>query len=460
MPPGKFEELREKYPVFAYEDFHVSQDDRFIRLSFDFRIERLCVFAPEIKIRKTNLSFVNTFDSPTARELVFNLGLAELVSYWKAACPKTVKIRCGALTENGLAFWKKLWFRGLSEFFYVNGIQTEPDSFMSVECEGSAGGGDAGAYVSRGLNLIPVGGGKDSAVTAELLRPFGGKNKFFTVNDQRARTETVLAAGYEEKDIVRTFRAIDPELLRLNREGFLNGHTPFSSVVAFLSLYCAYLIGGEYIVLSNESSANEVSVAGTAVNHQYSKSYEFERDFARYVRENALGDIRYFSLLRPFSELQIARMFSQLPQYHRTFRSCNLGGRENRWCGKCAKCLFVYCILAPFLPEKTMTDIFGADLLDDGQLAEILDGLAGFSPVKPFECVGTAAELRFALRRLARRYIGEKREMPCLLRSFWERTGKEGESGNLLNEYDAENDVPEKFLFAVKEMYERVAEHS
>ena len=112
----------------------------------------------------------------------------------------------------------------------------------------------------------------------------------------------------------------------------INGHTPFSAIVAFLSLYCTYLIGGEYIVLSNESSANSGNIEGREVNHQYSKSYRFENDFTEYVGENLLSGIRYFSLLRPFSELQIAKQFALLPQYHKVFRSCNRGSKKNIWC--------------------------------------------------------------------------------------------------------------------------------
>ena len=74
--------------------------------------------------------------------------------------------------------------------------------------------------------------------------------------------------------------------------------------MAFLGLYCAYLIGAENIVLSNESSANESNIEGTSINHQYSKSFEFETDFNNYVEQNITKDIKYFSVLRAFNEMQ------------------------------------------------------------------------------------------------------------------------------------------------------------
>ncbi len=341
MPNDKFSLFREQYKTFTYENYHISRDEEYITVSFDFKIDGLCEFHPQTKIKIAEESCLNDFSSPTAQNIVFSLGMVELVSYWKTACPKNVIVKCGSLSDRQKEFWKQLYFGGLSEFFYINGIDADKETFMTLVCDEEPAAAAELCYNTAGINLIPVGGGKDSAVTAELLKPFGKKNKFFTVNDQPARTETVVAAGYGEGDIIRTYRTIDKNLLELNKKGFLNGHTPFSAIVAFLSLYCAYLIGGEYIVLSNESSANSGNIEGREVNHQYSKSYRFENDFTEYVGENLLSGIRYFSLLRPFSELQIAKQFALLPQYHKVFRSCNRGSKKNIWCCKCAKCLFV-----------------------------------------------------------------------------------------------------------------------
>lgn len=467
MPSSAFNKMRAMYPVFTYKNYHLTADDEFISIVFDFEIDGLCEFHPSVKIQKSNLDIVNGYNSPTAQKIIFNLGMVELISYWKCACPKTVRVECGHLSAQAVAFWKQLYFGGLSEFFYTNDIQINIDSFMTIvslpeehhseSCD--CGCRDEFEYISKGINLIPIGGGKDSAVTAELLKSFGEKNKFFTVNNQPARTETVLAAGYSEDDIVRTFRTIDKNLLTLNSQGFLNGHTPFSAIVAFLSLYCAYLIGGNYIVLSNESSANESNIEGTEVNHQYSKSYQFENDFTEYVRDNIVDSIQYFSMLRPFSELQIAKMFSRLPQYHKIFRSCNRGSKQNVWCAKCAKCLFVYSILSPFIDTEKMVEIFGSEMLNDSELIGIFDGLVGFTPVKPFECVGTVSEINFALLKLCERYKKEQKEMPCLLKHFYEKADKSILDENLLTEYNPLNNVPDDFLFAVKEMYENVAEN-
>lgn len=450
-----FESLRKENPEFLYESFSLTGKEGEITLGFRFSLGDT-VFTPTTRIKTDNLNIINAFDSPAARRIAFCLGMVEAVSYWKAACPPTVRVLCGSLSGEDILWFKKLWFSGLGEFFYRNGITTELDSFVNIVCEGEAlpGGGD---FVSAGLNIIPVGGGKDSAVTTELLSGFRNKNMFFTVNDQPARTQCVLAAGYDESRIIKTYRTIDPNLLELNRRGYLNGHTPFSAIVAFLSYYCAYLIGAENIALSNESSANEANIGGTGVNHQYSKSYEFEKDF-RDFSDGYFGlPIRYFSLLRPFNEAQIAKKFAACPQYLKVFRSCNAGSKKNVWCCNCAKCLFVFIMLSPFVERGELIEAFGCDMLDKADLLVDFEGLCGFSGVKPFECVGTAREVCAMLELTLRRFGGG--EKPYLLAEYEKRRTPvtSCELRALFGEYNEVNSVGSEFLPAVREMYKYVS---
>lgn len=444
-----FETLRQQYPVFVYDGYHIERTDTDVTLTFDFSIPGLCAFHPQTTIPTSRLSIVNDPQSETARAIVFALGLTEAVSYYKAVCSPVIEVRCGALSDAQKRWWKKLWFHGLGEFFFRNGITTDEDSFVEIRCA-EAAANSAAAFKSRGLCLVPVGGGKDSAVTLSLLHTRKDSIRTFTVNDQPARADTVTAAGLSANSTVRTYRTIDPELLRLNREGFLNGHTPFSAIVAFLSLYCAYMIGAQDIVLSNESSANESNIQGTSVNHQYSKSYAFERDFTQYVRQDIGLPIRYFSLLRPFNELQIAKQFAALPQYHAIFRSCNAGSKANVWCGNCAKCLFVYCILSPFLTPDQLTDIFGENLLEKASLQADFDGLCGLSDVKPFECIGTVREVQAALRKTIARYRRAGEPLPLLLRHCEGRLPDAADDPLL--DFNPEHNAPEEYLPYIKEM--------
>ena len=140
------------------------------------------------------------------------------------------------------------------------------------------------------------------------------------------------------------------------------------------------------------------SVDGVGINHQYSKSLEFERDFADYVARHITPSIAYFSLLRPLSEIEIARRFAQHPQYFEVFRSCNTAFRQSpaergrNWCCDCPKCRFVFLALAPFVAKPELIAIFGRDMLDDEAQTDGFAELCGLREHKPFECVGEIAE--------------------------------------------------------------------
>ena len=219
-------------------------------------------------------------------------------------------------------------------------------------------------------------------------------------------------------------------------------------------LHTLYHIYKKYIILSNEGSANEPTVIGTKINHQYSKTYEFENDFNDYTLKYFGLDIKYFSLLRPLSEFQIGMLFSKYKKYHKVFRSCNVGSKSNpwEWCCKCPKCLFVYIILSPFLYKDELVDIFGEDLFEDKELLGTLLELAGYSETKPFECVGTYEEVRYALSLTISKLGGN---LPYLLKYYKNNYDLEL-NHNLKKEFNNENNLEEKFIEIVKKALENV----
>ena len=293
--------------------------------------------------------------------------------------------------------------------------------------------------------LVPVGGGKDSVVTLELLKSMGEDITPYIINARGATLGCVEAAGIAAEKAVTPRRTIDKTLLERNAAGWLNGHTPFSAVVAFSALFFGSLKGVKYIALSNESSANETYVEGAEINHQYSKSTEFERDFREYC-ERSFGGFgntpEYFSLLRPLSEWQIAREFVKYPQYFGVFQSCNLGSKTDSWCCNCAKCLYVYILLAAFLDDETLYGIFGCDMLEKTELTDSFDGLVLDGEDKPFECVGTKDEVRLSLQMALER---RSEDPPALLRRFAELFPNY-RPVDLDNYFDKDNFVPERFI--------------
>lgn len=269
--------------------------------------------------------------------------------------------------------------------------------------------------------LIPIGGGKDSIVTLNLLHDRLSNASAYLINRRPSSISAAIYAGIPEERICQATRTLDKRMLDCNAKGFLNGHTPFSAIVAFSAVLTAYLQGKKEVILSNESSANEATVSmGTyEVNHQYSKSYAFERDFSEYCADYLRCGVHYFSLLRPLTEFQIARYFAGLPKkYHEIFRSCNVGTKTDSWCGHCAKCLFVSVMLSPFLSFSRVAELIGAEMLNRAENRVLLQELCGVLPNKPFECVGSRREVNLSLCLAIQRAEKEQEPLPLLVEEY------------------------------------------
>ena len=427
----KYNELRNKYDTFIYDSYEIEELENTTKITYNFIVPSLTQYKPTLEVKKFKI------DSFT-KNLIFHIGLVELVSYWKATCSKNVIIKVGYINKEQIEFFKKLYFYGLGELFYTNGITPNYDDFINIKCELKEQNIEIPKYVGNG-NLIPIGGGKDSNVTLEIMKSDFEDNLCFIINPKQVTLSCAQTAGYSNEKIVTVKRTIDKNLIELNKQGFINGHTPFSALVAFLSYFNAYITGKKYILLSNESSANESNVDGTKINHQYSKTYEFECDFNEYTKKYFKIDIKYFSLLRPLSEYQIAMLFSNYEKYHEIFKSCNVGSKKEpwHWCCSCPKCLFVYIILSPFLYKEKLIRIFGEDLFEKEDLLDIFIELTGYGKTKPFECVGTYEEVRYAITKT----ISKLDKQPYLLKYYKEHFELENLNKNLENKYNRENNL-------------------
>lgn len=447
---------RYDYENFCYNKYTIVELDDTVTVSFDFSIDGLAKFNPSITIHKKKFNFLNSVDNETTRRIVFCMGMVELISYWKCVCPKNIFICCANISEQEILWWKKLYFYGLGEFFYTNGITPDFDSFVNIICTGTNSFHNT-SYTfnasNKYTNIIPVGGGKDSIVSLELLSSKKKENIPLIINPRHASLYSAYTAGYHDDDILTIIRTIDKNLLELNKQGFLNGHTPFSAMLGFTSLLASYLLGIPNIVLSNESSANETNVPGTNINHQYSKSLEFELDFAGYIRQYISPDIRYFSLLRPFSEIHIAKIFSQYKKYYSIFKSCNVGSKTDVWCGNCPKCLFVYIMMLAFMNPSELKSIFGKDMLNDADLVPIFRGLVGLDKVKPFECVGTIEEVNVALNIIYNKHY-RLSTPPYLIKYYLENyTGDRYISSTVLTDFNRHN-IPNDLISIVGDIHD------
>ena len=413
-----FNTYRQRYSEFVYDSYQYDVQSDGLHIAFCFRIGEL-VFRPTAFIPTRPFLEARRLSTEQLNMLVFHIGMIELISYWKCYCPPTVIVRPYRLNDEQVAFWKKIYYNGLGEFFYTNEIDTSYADFLNIRFEATRTLATA-LYTApcdgEPLYLVPVGGGKDSVVSLELLKTTSKQVIPLIMNPRGATRDCVARAGYTMQQVLVIERHLDEELLEQNKKGALNGHTPFSALLAFYTILAAALTGRSCrIALSNENSANESTVVGSLVNHQYSKSVEFEDDCRRYAAQFATG-VEYFSFLRPLSELQIAMLFARYGHYHDVFRSCNVGSKQDVWCGHCAKCLFAYIILSPFIEPEQLRGMFGKDMLDDETLRTEFEQLTGQAETKPFECVGTVSEVRDALTLALARWYPDER--PALLRDY------------------------------------------
>jgi hypothetical protein len=293
-----------------------------------------------------------------------------------------------------------LYSEGLGEFAFVNGLPNLPrPSFPS----GGEATTDRPPSETKRV-LVPIGGGKDSAVALEIARQSGKDVALFSVGDAGPIARTAAVADLPHL-IVR--RHLDPGLVELNRAGALNGHVPITAIVSCVAVLTASLHGFDAVAMANERSASTGNIrwGGIDVNHQFSKSLRAERMLRQALTEVG-ADVDWFSILRPASELGIARAFARLTKYHSAFSSCNTNFRldgtvpSQRWCCDCPKCRFVFLAMAPFSQPDHMRAIFGRDLLDDDDQFEGFALLTASGGFKPFECVGEEEESRTAMRML------------------------------------------------------------
>ncbi len=334
------------------------------------------------------------------------------VSYYKAAAPPVIDFGDIALTGTEAAVLRSYFVEGLGEYAYRNGLD-----LRAVELRAATRAPEPVALpAASGRPLIPFGGGIDSIVTVEQVRERAEDPALFVVSMGGERFEAIEgAAAVTGLPVVRAEREIDPKIREARRldMNFRNGHVPVTAIISAVAVLAAVLEERDAVVMSNEWSASvgNVVVDGLAINHQFSKSLAFEEAFRAVLDESFGAGFEYFSFLRPFTELWVAREFAFLTKYHDTFRSCNRAFHIDRslrldhWCGVCDKCCFIDLILAPFLDASALQAIFaGREPLNDPERAEQFRTLVGVSPnLKPFECVGDEHECRIAARAAATR---------------------------------------------------------
>jgi UDP-N-acetyl-alpha-D-muramoyl-L-alanyl-L-glutamate epimerase len=385
-----------KYQQFIFEGYHFDHGTR--TLTFTYSMDGVLPFTETYRF---DFDFV-TYDEAALDRACQLLFFLAGTSYFKTYFPPQIVVKAGQIDTPLAAFLGETYQKGFGEFFYMN--QMDPNTTITFPVNSEPLPPIQLTTPPEGL-LIGVGGGKDSLVSIELLRDQQAPVTTWSLNHRPQLTPLVERIGLPHAWVDRTW---DPVLLEIkDQPDAFNGHVPISAIFAACGAVVALLTGRRDVVVSNEQSANEptMNYRGVDINHQYSKSQAFEQLFQEQLGRSFREQIRYYSFLRPLSEVMIGRMFAQtiFDKYKDVFSSCNRafvhGSDRMSWCGVCAKCAFVYLVLSPFIPEAELTKLWnGKNLLRDPGLETMYRQLLGIEGDKPFDCVGEVKEARSAMR--------------------------------------------------------------
>ena len=408
-----------------------SRDQEKLQASFSFSFDNEVMFTETISFACEQFKPIKNIDSEIMNNLLFHLSLALWISYYKLCPTQEIIIENWLLDDEQKVFRNEFYVNGLGEYFYKNQISPKGlCQFVNSKPAADFPFLWKQFTPTRQQVMVAIGGGKDSLVSVELVKklwlPF-----FTSTFGKDYLLHQMVSENIDAPRLVMQ-RTMDKKLFDMNNAGYYNGHVPISGIIAFVLVTAAYIYDYNFIVMSNEKSASEwnTMMDWIEINHQRSKSLDFEKAFAAYLHHAITSDVSYFSLLRWMYEIKIAQLFSKYPQYFPLFSSCNtnfkileesqtkLGSEKNnnlRRCNNCPKCAFVYAILRPFVTTDQAKIIWWEELFAKTELLTTFRALLGIEGIKPFECVGTNEEVVLGMKKSLDMRVGQ---LPPVLEMF------------------------------------------
>jgi len=384
---------------FVFDGYQLTDNNR--TLSFKYKV--LLNNEPPIELTEQLVLPVSiSLANPVIDNLVGALHIGLGISYYKTFLPSVFELH-KELSPHEASFWNEVYLNGLGEFLYTNKL----DPKHLAKFSGSMTDNPNTATNYESAAILALGGGKDSVVAGELLKAVGLPLTAFVLGTGDHLGQTATVAKDMNLELLGVERRLDHQILELNnRDDAYNGHVPISMAFALVGLLLCAASNKRYLVVGNEASASipNTTWQGLVINHQWSKSLEFEQSLQQFIHKTISTNLWYFSAIRPLSSVATAKLFAKYPIYLADFTSCNRvflvdpGKRPNgRWCGECAKCLSSFIILAPWLEEAKLLEIFSKNLLDDGNQTTQFLALTGIEGHKPLDCVGTEEEMILSL---------------------------------------------------------------
>lgn len=385
---------------FVFDSYSIDESGRTVRFRYGIGTH---VYEERMILNTGSLHDVD--DHAILDSILFNLHLALGISYWKADCSPRMEIKSGTLSHEQAAFWNTVYTKGLGEFYYRNKIDFRSlINFPASDTKKSS----PSRIAKKDLLLVGIGGGKDSVVVWEMLKEQQKKITGLTIKTQHSYQAVEELVTKLQLPTLAVERVIDESFIKESKNHKYNGHVPISMIYAWIGILVSYVAGFDAFVVANEKSADEGNTDsfGMEINHQWSKTSEFEKLFRDYLHTNISPDLDYYSPIRHMTELEIVGKCVTYPQYLPYITSCNRNFsitkqlQSKKWCGECPKCAFAFLLFAAHLPKAQVVHLFGKNMLEDIALDGLFRDLEGRGGLKPFECVGTFEEASTALRMI------------------------------------------------------------
>lgn len=446
----------EKFNKFMIKSY--TFDKKTFKAVFNFSFDEKVYFVEEIDFSCQWFDIKKKLDSSILDWLLFHTSIALAISYYKLCPTREIIIENWSLDDDQKEFWRKFYINWLGEYFFKNKISPLDLCYFINKEETIIEYRKFNIDSSKAL--VTLWWGKDSLFVSELFQEFWIAFDTCTFGKDYVLHKSVSDEIWVPRLVIN--RIIDSKIFDMNQQWYYNGHVPITGIIAFVLEIAAYLYDYRYIVLANEKSANEGNtyMDGISINHQYSKSFEFEKNFDRYVNNYISSDVKYFSLLRWMYEIFIAREFIKYWKYFGVFSSCNNNFKiieqnkttQDRRCGKCPKCAFVYSVFRPFITDEQVKVIFWKELYQDIELENLFKELLGISGIKPFECVGTNEEVVLAMYLYYKRLKENDFELPFFIKVFEHdilskilESDLQDLENKLLKIYDEDDLIPNEF---------------
>ncbi len=403
-------------------------------------------------------------ENDTTDRILRALHIALGISYYKTFLPSEIK-HAYTMDSDEVEFWNTVFKNGLGEFLYKNNLSSDRLAKFKVQAGDIEPGEQDNINLKDNSALLGIGGGKDSVVAGELLKEMQINTAGFVLATKENMGQSKPVADIMDVDLLAVRRTIDPQIFDLNKlDGAYNGHVPISLIFGLIGCLLATINGDKYVIVANEASASipQTTHGGNKINHQWSKSLEFENKFQKFINENISTNIIYTSIIRPLNSIAIAKIFSNYPKYFETFTSDNSvfkikkGMREHpRWSSDSPKSLSSYILLAPWINDEELVQIFGQDFLNRPDLQEMFLALLGVQGDNILDCVGTPDELKLSLSLLNQqeRFLNSKLMLLAIEKSvFLDNPDKELESAmKISNNHAIPEELSSKLLPLLKE---------